>query len=142
MPLQHLSNSLHQTVQYWFAKEHLLDNASGYIIQGVVRGDEATEVCLTDLHLTVTCICSEFELAGLSMTSMWYSAWRCRSSRSSRPTLLTCRAQIVQIFYLQYSICSINYVDFTDIVDVVDNIDVGIRYSSQCRYYMMMILQI
>ena len=51
MPLQHLSNSLHQTVQYWFAKEHLLDNASGYIIQGVVRGDEANEVCLTDLYV-------------------------------------------------------------------------------------------
>ena len=93
MPLQHLSNTLHQTVQYWFAKEHLLDNASGCIIQGVVRGDEAPMgVCLTDLFMTVTCICSEFELAGLSMTSMWYSAWRCRSSRSSRPTLLTCRA--------------------------------------------------
>ena len=63
MPLQHLSNSLHQTVQYWFAKEHLLDNASGYIIQGGVRGDEAPKVCLTDVDMTVTWICSEFELA-------------------------------------------------------------------------------
>ena len=57
------SLTLHKTVQYWFAKEYLLDNASGYIIQGGVRGDEAPKVCLTDLYMTVTWICSEFELA-------------------------------------------------------------------------------